>query len=68
VGGAGGEPEAEGEGLLASELVADGERVGFEHVLGFLPRFGGVDVGAVGEVAEVGFHPGFRNKTTDGRG
>lgn len=68
VGGACGEPEAEGEGGLAAELVAHGERVGFEHVFGFLPRLGGVDVGAVGEVAEMGFHAGFRNSTTDGRG
>jgi len=67
-GGLGGEAEADGVGgrgcclcWLATgtvtplrEGVADGEDVGFEDVPGFRPGFGGVDVGAVGEVVVVG--------------
>ena len=62
-GGAGGEAEADGVGLVGgeasifAEAVTHGEDVSFEDVKSVAPRFGGVDVGAVGEVVVGGdFH------------
>ena len=59
MGGDGGEAEADGEGLCGAEGavvaqgVAHGEHVTVEHGSGFLPGFGRVDVGAVGEVGVI---------------
>ncbi len=63
-GGDGGEAEADGEGrvrgedVAVAEFVAHGKDVAVEHGGGFLPGFGGVDVGAVGEVSVVEIHWG----------
>lgn len=51
--GLGGEAEADGEGLVACDAVADCEDVVFENLKGFLPAFGWVNIGAVGEVVLV---------------
>lgn len=51
-GGAGGQAEADGVGFAGgADEFADGEGVGFEGAERFLPAFGGVDVGAIGELA-----------------
>ena len=49
----------DGECFFFGDPVADRQHVGFENGKGFSPVFGGVNIGAVGEVVVVKLHAGY---------